>query len=142
MASRLSAIRTAVQAHITTGFAAAGAVTFSDTPISFDTVPADQFPFAVTLFAEEEPERLDFKQERRRVVGRVVVGIHVAAGVTIAATREIMDLAIEGVRDAIFADEDLTATVDDVSVSAGVAFSSQDDGIVYGTLDIETEEVF
>ena len=142
MASRLSAIRTAVQTHITTGFTAAGTVTFSDTPIAIDTVPADQFPFAVVLFEEEEPERLDFKQERRRVVGRVVVGIIRASDATVAATREIMDLAIQGTRDAIFADEDLTATVDDASVSAGVAFSSQDDQIIYGTLDIETEVEF
>lgn len=142
MASRLSAIRTAIEAHVTTGFAAAGTVTFSDTPVSMDTVPANQFPFANAIFEEDEPERLDFKQERRRVVGRVQVGIHVAAGVTVAATREIMDLAIQGTRDAIFADEDLTATVDDVSVSAGVAYSGQDDQKVYGTLDIETEEVF
>ncbi len=142
MASRLSAIRTAVETHITTGFTAAGAVTFSDTPVSIDTVPANQFPFAVALFEEEEPERLDYKQERRRVVGRVTVGIRVAAGVTVTATREIMDLAIQGTRDAIFADEDLTATVDGASVSAGIAFSSQDDAIVYGTLDIETDEIF
>ncbi|GAF91738.1 unnamed protein product, partial [marine sediment metagenome] len=67
MLSRLSAIRTAVQTHITTGFTAAGTVTFSDTPVAFDTVPKDQFPFAVCVFVEDEPERLDFKQERRRV---------------------------------------------------------------------------
>ena len=142
MASRLSAIRTAVQTHITTGFTAAGTVTFSDTPVAFDTVPADQFPFAVTLFLEEEPERLDFKQERRRVTGHVIVGIHIDAGVTIAATREIMDLGLQGTRDAIFGDEDLSATVDDVSCEVAVAYSSPEDPIVYGTIDISTDEVF
>lgn len=142
MASRLSAIRTAVQTHITTGFAAAGTVTFSDTPVLIDIQPANQFPFAVVLFVEDEPERLDFKQERRRVVGHVTIGIRIADGVTIAATREIMDLALQGTRDAIFADEDLSATVDDISCEAAVAFSSEEDPIVYGTLDIATEEVF
>ena len=142
MASRLSAIRTAVQTHITTGFTAAGTVTFSDTPLAFDTVPENQLPFAVTLFVEDEPERLDFKQERRRGVGEVIIGIAIAAGVTRAATREIMDLALQGTRDAIFGDEDLSATVDDVSCEAAVAFSSEDDPIVYGTLSIATEELF
>ncbi len=142
MASRLSAIRTAVQTHITTGFTAAGAVTFSDTPVLIDTVPADQFPFAVAVFVEDEPERLDFKQERRRVMGHVTIGIRIAAGVTRAATREVMDLALQGTRDAIFADEDLSATVDDVSCEAAVAFSSEEDPIVYGELDIVTEELF
>ena len=142
MASRLSSIRSLVEAHVTTGFAAVGTVTFSDTPIGFETIPKDQFPFAVALFEEAEPERLDFKQERRRVVGRIVVGISVVAGDTVAATREDMDTALQGVRDAIFGDEYLTSNVDDVSVSASVAFSSAEDPIVYGTLDIETEEVF
>jgi hypothetical protein len=142
MASRLSAIRTAVQAHITTGFTAAGTVTFSDTPVLIEDQSADLFPFAVTVFEEAEPERLAFKQERRRVVGRVVVGILVAAGVTVAATREAMDLAIEGTRDAIFGDETLTSTVDDVLVTSGTAYSSADDSIVYGEFEIETEEVF
>jgi len=139
MASRLSLIRTAVETHITTGFAG---VTFSDTPLAFDTIPKDQFPFAVVLFSEEDPERLDFKQERRRVNGQAIVAILVASTSTVTATREIMDLGIQGVRDAIFGDPYLTATVDDVSVNAGVAFSGQDDPIVYGTLDIATEEVF
>ena len=139
MASRLSLIRTAVKTHITTGFTG---VTFSDTQVSFENIPADQFPFAVVAFVEDEPERLDFKQERRRVVGYVIVGIIRASDAAVAATREIMDLGLETTRDAIFADEDLTATVDDVSCEAAVAFSSAEDPIVYGTLDIATEEVF
>lgn len=142
MASRLSAIRTAVQTHITTGFTAAGTVTFTDTPVSFSAIPKDQFPYAIAIFGEEEPERLAFKQERRRVVGEVVVGIQRAADATLAETREIMDNAIEATRDAIFADETLNSTVDDVSVNAGVASSGEDDPIVYGTIDIQTDEVF
>lgn len=138
MASRLSDIRTAVKAHITTGFPG---VTYSDTPVAFDTVPKNQFPYAMTLFIEDEPERIDFKQERRRVTGQAVIGILVGSG-TITAAREVMDLGIQGVRDAIFADPSLTSTVDDVSVSAGVAYSGQEDSIVYGTIDIVTEEVF
>ena len=139
MASRLSAIRTAVQTHITTGFTG---VTFSDTPVAFDTVPGNQFPFAVVLFGEDDPERLDFKQERRRVTGHVIVGIQKAADATVAATREIMDQGLEDTRDAIYADEDLTATVDDVSCEAAIAYSSSEDPVIYGTLDIATEEVF
>ena len=147
MASRLSAIRTAVKTHITTGFTAAGTVTFSDTPVAFDTVPKNQMPFAVVLFVEDEPERLDFKQERRRISGHVIVGILRASDATVAATREIMDLALEDTRDAIFADPYLldgypSETVDDVSCEAAVAYSSPEDPIVYGTIDISTEEVF
>jgi hypothetical protein len=142
MASRISVIRSAVKDHITTGFAAAGAVTFSDTPVAFDTVPADQFPFAVVIVGEEEPERLAFKQERRRVICNAVVGVVVASGATLSATREVVDVGIQGVRDAIFADDQLSALVDDVSVSSGVAHSGEDDSIVYGELDIQTEEIF
>jgi len=142
MASRLSDIRSAIQTHITTGFAAAGTVTFSDDPHAFATVPADQLPFAVTLFSEEDPERLPFKQERRRVVGEVVVGIQRADDATLAETREIMDNAIQATRDAIFSDDTLNSTVDDASVNAGVVFSGSEDPIVYGSIDIQTEDVF
>jgi hypothetical protein len=142
MASRISSIRSAVEDHITAGFAAAGTVTFSDTPVSIGDQPADLLPFAVVIVAEDEPERLDFKQERRRVVCNAVVGVAVASGATLAATREIVDVGIQGVRDAIFADELLSASVDDVSVNAGVAYSGADDSIVYGELEVQTEEVF
>jgi hypothetical protein len=49
---------------------------------------------------------------------------------------------IEAIRDLIFADHTLTSTVDDIVCEAGVAYSTPDDPITYGTLDISTEEVF
>jgi hypothetical protein len=142
MASRISIIRAAIKAHITTGFTAAGTVTFSDTPVAFDTVPPNEFPFAVVIVGEDEPERLAFKQERRRVICNAVVGVVVASGATLTATREVVDVGIQGVRDAIFADDQLSTLVDDVSVSAGVAHSGADDSIVYGEIEVATEEVF
>lgn len=138
MPSRQKAIRLLVEAHIST---AISGVTISNEPVAFDTVPKDQFPLARVLFAEEDPERLDFKQERRRVVGQIVLGYEVG-GATQEATREVVNLALETIRDAIYADEDLGATVDDVLAEAGTAFSQADDPLVYGTLDVSTEELF
>jgi hypothetical protein len=49
---------------------------------------------------------------------------------------------MEALRDAIFADPDLSSTVDDVSCDAAVTFSGTEDTFVYGTIDIRAEEVF
>ncbi len=49
---------------------------------------------------------------------------------------------LESLRDAIFADPDLTSTVDDVSCDAAEAFSGAEDTLVYGTIEIVAEEVF
>jgi len=139
MASRVQDIRTAVEAFVAAAFPT---VTISNVPLSFDTVPKSQFPFANVVFDEAEPERLRFKQERRRVIGGIAVGVQVAAGSTTAATREIVHIGIQAIRDAIFADEDLSGDVDDISCEAGVAVSGEEDPIVYGTLEVLTEEVF
>ncbi len=134
--SRLDSIRTAVAAHVTTAFTnASDTVTLKADPQAFDSIPKDQFPVAIILFDEEEPERLDFKQQRRRVNGRISLAKQ-------ATTREIMDLRIEAIRDLIFADEYLGATVDDITAEAGLTTSNPDVGTIYGTLDIATEEVF
>ena len=134
--SRLDSIRTAVAAHVTTAFTNAGdTVTLKADPIAFDSLPKDHFPVAIILFDEDEPERLEFKQQRRRVVGRISLA-------TIGTTREVMDLRIEATRDLIFADPYLGATVDDLTAEAGLTISNPDDGKVYGTLDITTEELF
>lgn len=134
--SRLDSIRTLVAAHVTTAFTDAGdTVTLKAEPVAFATLPKDQFPVAIILFGEEEPERLDFKQQRRRVSGQIRLAM-------ISTTREVMDTRIEAIRDLIFADEYLGASVDDVTAEAGLTFSSADDAITYGTLDITTEEVF
>lgn len=136
--SRVKSIRTLVEAHVST---AISGVTISNEPISFETVPKDQFPFARVLFTEAEPERLAFKQERRRVTGQIALGF-LSGGATPEATREVCDLALETIRDAIFADETLSATVDDVMAEAGTAYSQRDDEIVYGIIDVTTEEIF
>ena len=134
--SRLGAIQTAVGAHVTQAFTdASETVTLGYEPIAFDDVQKSEFPYARILFVEEEPERLAFKQERRRVVGEVAIGM-------LDSTREDVNARIEAIRDLIFADETLTSTVDDITCEAGVAASSTDDTKVYGTLDISTEEVF
>ena len=134
--SRLGAIQTAVGVHVTAAFTAAGeTVTLGYDPNAFETVPKDQFPYARIIFVEEEPERLAFKQERRRVVGQVAIGM-------LDATREDVDSRIEAIRDLIFADETLSSTVDDITCEAGETISNPDDPKKYGTLDISTEEVF
>ncbi len=134
--SRLGSIATAVAAHVTTAFTnASDTVTIKSNPEAFDSIPKNEFPVAIVLFEEAEPERLDFKQQRRRVDGRIALAKQ-------DTTREIMDLRIEAIRDLIFADEYLSATVDDITAEAGLTTSNPDDGTTYGTLDIATEEVF
>ncbi len=134
--SRLDSIRTAVAAHVTTAFTNAGdTVTLKADPVAFDSLPKDQFPVAVILFDEDEPERLDFKQQRRIVSGRITLA-------KLGTTREIIAARIEAIRDLVFADEYLSASVDDITAEAGITVSGPDDPITYGTLDIRTEEVF
>jgi len=135
----MKAIRTAVEVHVATSFSG---ITITNEPKVLGELPKDQFPHAIILFAEQEPERLDFKQERRKVIGQVQVAVLTTPGDTAETTREAVDLQMEALRDAIFADPDLTATVDDVSCDAALTFSGQEDAFVYGTLDITTDEVF
>jgi hypothetical protein len=134
--SRLGAIQTAVGVHVAAAFTAAGeTVTLSYDPDAFDAVEQSQLPFARILFVEEDPERLAFKQERRRVSGEVMIAM-------VDAEREDVNARIEAIRDLIFADYTLTSTVDDITCEAGVALSAPDDPLKYGTLDVATEEVF
>ena len=134
--SRLNDIRTAVAAHVTTAFTnASETVTLYANPNTFESLPEEKFPAAIVLFVEEDPERLDFRQQRRRVVGEVAIAM-------MATTRETVDARLEAIRDLIFADEDLSASVDDITAEAGITFSSPYDSKVYGSLEITTEEVF
>jgi len=134
--SRLESIQSAVAAHVTTAFTNAGdTVTISSDPKAFASIPKDQFPHAIIIFAEEEPERLAFKQQRRRVSGQIAIAKH-------DTTREVINLRIEAIRDLIFADEYLGASVDDITAEAGAAISNPDESVFYGTLDITTEELF
>lgn len=136
--SRLNDIRSAVVTIVGTVFTAAGeTVTTSADPDTFEGLPDEQFPHARILFIEEEPERLAFKQQRRRVVGDIAIAM---VGETI--TRETVDTRLQAIRDAIFADETLGGLVDDITAESGITISNPDESKVYGTLEITTEEVF
>jgi hypothetical protein len=136
--SRLNSIRAAVVVHVEAAFTAAGeTVTTSADPDSGQSIKQEEFPFARIIFGEEDPERLAFKQQRRRVVGEIAIAIQ---GETM--TRETMDLRIEDIRDRIFADPYLSASVDDISVESGVTTSNPNNRMIYGTIDISTEEVY
>jgi hypothetical protein len=137
--SRLKTIRTDVEAHVST---AISGVTITNEPASFDTLPTEDFPHARVLFVEEDPERLDYKQERRTVNGQIAVAVLRGGAQTVEAAREVVDQHLEDIRDAIFGDEDLGATVDDISCESAAVFSSSEDPIVYGTLEITTVETF
>jgi hypothetical protein len=139
MPSRLSTIRAAIETHVGTAFSG---ITISNSPVVLGELSKDQFPHALILFAEDEPERLEFKQERRRVIGSIEIAVLTTPGDTAETTREVVDLNMETLRDAIFADPDLSATVDDVSCEAATTFSGKEDSFVYGTIDIRAEEVF
>jgi len=54
----------------------------------------------------------------------------------------LMDDLIEDIRDLIFADPYLSATVDDLTAEAGLTVSNPDARTVYGRLDVATEEVY
>jgi len=71
MPSRMTSIRTLVEAHISASIP--GVTITNGDPQSFDAIPKDRLPHAYSEFSEEEPERLDFKQERRRVTGEVLI---------------------------------------------------------------------
>jgi hypothetical protein len=140
MASRTSLIRTAIETHV--GNAISG-ITITNEPMGFDPMPPkDQFPHAVVLFREEDPERLDFKQERRRVRGEIRIAVLTTPGDTAEATRETVDGYMTTIRDDIFGDETLGNTVDDVSCEGAEVFSGQEDTLVYGVIEVTTEEVF
>ena len=140
MPSRLKAIRTAIETHVSTAFSG---ITITNEPMGFDPMPSkDKFPHAVILFREEDPERLDFKQERRRVRGSISVAVLTTPGDTAEATREAVDINMQALRDAIFADETLTSTVDDVSCDGAEIFSGKEDTLVYGEIEVLTEEVY
>ena len=137
--SRLKDIRTAVQTHVNTAFSNP---TIYNEPTRIDGLPKSEFPVAVILFREEDPERLDFKQERRIIRGLIEIAILTTPGDTAEATRETMDLNLESLRDAIFADPDLTSTVDDARCEAAETLSGHGGAFVYGTIEIVAEEVF
>ncbi len=139
MPSRMKSIRTLVEAHLSTAYSG---ITISNEPESIEVIPKDQLPYAIVLVSEEEPERLDFKQERRRVVGEIKIAVIATPGATAEATREAMDAKLEAVRDAIFGDPYLTASVDDVSCGKAETRSGPDDVVVYGELDFQTDEIF
>jgi len=137
--SRISVIMAAVQAHIVTAIPTAS---ISNDPNAFENLPADQYPHARITFEEDDPEILDFKQERRRASGNVTLGYLKAAGATEAASREVADLDLEEIRDLIFADPDLGALVDGVRVEAAVVYSGRSDPKIYAALEVTTEELF
>jgi len=136
--SRIDAIRTAIATMVDTVFTAAGdTVTTSADPDSFGNIEPEEYPHARIIFVEEEPERLAFRQERRRVLGEIAIGLTGES-----ATRELVNLRLEAIRDAIFADQTLGGLVDYTNAESGIATSSPDDSKKYGVLDITTEEVF
>jgi len=137
--SRLKDIRAAIETHVGTAFSG---ITITNEPTRLGKLAKDKFPHAVILFYEEEPERLDFKQERRRVRGTIDIAVQTTPGDAAEATRETVDLQMESLRDAIFGDETLTDTVDDVSSGAVTIASGEGDTIVYGRIEVLTEEVF
>ncbi len=137
--SRLDAIRTAIETHVTT---AISGVTTSNDPNAFANLPQNQLPHAIIIFEEDDPEALDFKQERRRVVGRISIGYEKVAGATEEASREVVRVDLEAIRDAIFADPDLTDTVDNARIEAAAVFSGREDPIVVGQMEVSAEEIF
>jgi len=139
MSSRLKDIRTAIETHVNTAFSNP---TIYNEPTRIKGLPKNEFPVAIIFFREDDPERLDFKQERRRIRGEIHIGVLTDSGDAAETVREEVDLNMQTLRDAIFADETLTDTVDDVSCEAAEVFSGSDDTIVYGEIEIVAEEVF
>jgi len=136
--SRMESIQTLVEVFVAN---AISGVTIGNAPVAIDTIAKAEFPYARVLFSESDPERLPFRQERRIVNGQIVLGF-ISGTNTPAEEREICNLALEAIRDSIFADETLTQSVDYAAVSSAAAHSQIDDEIVYGMLELVAEEVF
>lgn len=109
---------------------------------AFDEISNDLFPHCMILTAEDEPETLAFKQERRRVVTTLMIGYKPSPTATHSANRETLQYDLELIRDAIFADPDLSSTVDGSSVGASAIAYGRDGSTVFGTLEITSDEVF
>jgi hypothetical protein len=137
--SREKTIRQLIETQI---YAAIPEITFSYDPVSIDDIPSDQFPHCVILVDEEEPERLPFKQERRRVVVESLLAYIIDAGVSAETAREIVKYPMQVLRDAIFADPDLSSTVDGASLGAATVYQGREDNRVYCVFAVQTEEVF
>jgi hypothetical protein len=104
-------------------------------PQAFDVIPADDFPASIVIFGEEDPERLDFKQERRRVFGTVALSL---LNTEMTERAQVDDL-IEGIRDGVFADPYLSGLVDDIVAEAGVTVTNPEASKAYGSLEITAE---
>ena len=135
--SRLKLIRDAAAVHAISVFTTAGqTLTTSADPQAHETLPDNTNPRAIIIFEEDDPERLDFKQERRRITGSVAIAMR-------DSTRETMNLRLEAIRDLIFADVAvLPGGVDGWFAESGVTISNPDDSVIYGTLTVTSEEVF
>ena len=139
--SRAKTIRSAIESKLNLSISG---ITITNEPRTFQNIPDNEYPHAIVLTTEEEPESLDFKQERRRVSVSVLVAIVTTPGDAAEAAREAMDLNMEAVRDAIFAEDQLDdpTIVDYARVGKSETISGPDSTIVYGELDILTEEIF
>jgi hypothetical protein len=116
-------------------------VTIINQATAFESIPEQQFPVAVVVFNEQEPEYLAFKQERRKINGTVYVGKR-REGTTVPASVEVVNGWIDAFRDAMFGDTTLSSTVDGVVVGSASVFGMVDDNIVYGEIDVNVDEVF
>jgi len=139
MPSRAQSIRVLIEAIVT---AQVPAMNFSYDGQPFDNIDNSLFPHCQMITVEDDPELLDFKQEKRRVVTTMFIGYKPSSTADEGANRETIQVDLELIRDAIFADPDLTSSVDGSSTSGSTISFGRDGATMFGSLEITSDEVF
>ena len=129
--SDASDIVDAILSDVTT--AVAGITAFKEV-VRPDKRPDSDFPLAMILQTEYEPERLDWGQENRTWV--VSVAIWQAGG-----TRDAMETKLEAIRDQIAADPTLASSCERSVFAAAVPTSNPDSSRVGGFFTVTAEQV-
>ena len=129
--SDASDIVDAVLAHIT---AAVSGVTTLEEVVQPDERPAEDFPLAMILRTEYEPEPLDWLQENR--TWTVAVALWQAGG-----TRAEMETKLEAIRDRIVADPTLGGASERSIFADAVPESHPDDSRIGAAFVVRAEKV-
>jgi hypothetical protein len=132
--SDASAILTALTTDVTTAVAGV-TVTLED--VNFAGVKAEELPYCRLLLVDYTVEPLDWGQERRTWTVSGVLAIKA----TDSTTRETMQLLLDAIRDQVFADPTLDASVHIAFCATIVPYSHPDDGKIYGDFSVNAEKV-
>jgi hypothetical protein len=129
--SDIGDILTALTADIEAGVSG---VTVSLLPTTYDEIVSKDLPYCVLALVDYSVDPLEWGQEERTwtIAGSICQD---------GGTREQMQTKLEAIRDQIFADQTLGATVDRATFAPGVPFSHSDSQHVFGEFGVRAEKV-